>query len=459
MAQTLHEIVIRGLHNSMDITIPVLDNKLVLVGVNGLGKTTVVNILYYVLSQQWNRLLDINFDEILIRVGRRKIKITHEMIVPSKQAIMRISHTFPSVIRQRIKNNSRFYNLITKGDFGKLEDEFNIPKRYLERAYFRMREIRDQAQLFDENESNSLTNVGEALSTAFPARVMYLPTYRRIEQDLTSLLPHFEEDVRDAISRQLHRQKRERSFVELVQFGMEDVESRISRRMILLKEQARVELSGLAGHYLRDIIRGDAELYSKNEIKKLTENDVERILDRVEERTLRLDDKARLRAVIENIRNDSDHEETTQEKYLAHFFSKLVTVQQSQRIRETPLRDFSRICSEYLEEKTVVFNDVDFSLRIVSDNGLEIKMGDLSSGEKQIFSLFSQIYLGETGSIFMIIDEPELSLSVDWQKRLLPDISRSEKCDFLVAVTHSPFVFDNEFEPYVVDLRTCINFR
>jgi hypothetical protein len=73
----------------------------------------------------------------------------------------------------------------------------------------------------------------------------------------------------------------------------------------------------------------------------------------------------------------------------------------------------------------------------------------LSSGEKQIISLFSRIYLSDRSNYFVIIDEPELSLSVSWQKRFLPDILNSGRCNGLVAVTNSPFICDNELDDYM----------
>ncbi|WP_375470149.1 AAA family ATPase [uncultured Nostoc sp.] len=73
----------------------------------------------------------------------------------------------------------------------------------------------------------------------------------------------------------------------------------------------------------------------------------------------------------------------------------------------------------------------------------KLEMRILSSGEKQIVSLFSHIYLSEITGYFVIIDEPELSLSVPWQKRFLPDIIENSRCNGLVAVTHSPFIFQN----------------
>jgi hypothetical protein len=80
----------------------------------------------------------------------------------------------------------------------------------------------------------------------------------------------------------------------------------------------------------------------------------------------------------------------------------------------------------------------------------------LSSGEKQIVSLFSHIYFSGDKNYFVIIDEPELSLSVPWQQRFLPDIIDTKRCTGLIAVTHSPFIWENTLEPYVRSLAEFI---
>ena len=71
-----------------------------------------------------------------------------------------------------------------------------------------------------------------------------------------------------------------------------------------------------------------------------------------------------------------------------------------------------------------------------------INIHKLSSGEKQILSLFANLYLSERNDFAIFFDEPELSLSIEWQKMLLKDIIDSKKCKFLFATTHSPFIFD-----------------
>ena len=79
-------------------------------------------------------------------------------------------------------------------------------------------------------------------------------------------------------------------------------------------------------------------------------------------------------------------------------------------------------------------------------------MESLSSGEKQIISIFSKLYLEIKKSCVILIDEPELSISMEWQRTLLPDILNSPKCLFLMAATHSPFIFDNALDIYAVAL-------
>ncbi|WP_455292784.1 AAA family ATPase [Vibrio parahaemolyticus] len=89
-------------------------------------------------------------------------------------------------------------------------------------------------------------------------------------------------------------------------------------------------------------------------------------------------------------------------------------------------------------------------------NGRPVGIESLSSGEKQIISLFALLYLEKKTNLAIFFDEPELSLSMEWQKTLLPDIIDSGKCQFLLATTHSPFIFDNELEEVTVDLAEFI---
>ena len=62
--------------------------------------------------------------------------------------------------------------------------------------------------------------------------------------------------------------------------------------------------------------------------------------------------------------------------------------------------------------------------------------------------MFSQLYLTEKNYYLVLIDEPELSLSVPWQRKFLMNVKNGGFCAGLIAVTHSPFSYDNELGEY-----------
>ncbi len=69
-----------------------------------------------------------------------------------------------------------------------------------------------------------------------------------------------------------------------------------------------------------------------------------------------------------------------------------------------------------------------------------------------MISLFAKMFLYSRRKI-VLIDEPELSLSIDWQREILVDVLSAPLCAQLIAITHSPFVFDNELDPFARALK------
>jgi predicted ATPase len=63
----------------------------------------------------------------------------------------------------------------------------------------------------------------------------------------------------------------------------------------------------------------------------------------------------------------------------------------------------------------------------------------LSAGEKQMLSFIA--YNGLYRNSIIIIDEPELSLHVDWQRQLFAILLRQESSNQFIVATHSPFIY------------------
>ncbi|MEL6462271.1 MAG: AAA family ATPase [Cyanobacteria bacterium J06621_15] len=145
---------------------------------------------------------------------------------------------------------------------------------------------------------------------------------------------------------------------------------------------------------------------------------------------------------------------------LVYFLSKLVVLYEQQKEKDDSIKRFAEICNKYLNKKNIIYDEATVSISIIQERNNEpIEIGSLSSGEKQIISLFSKIYLELSENFILLFDEPELSLSIEWQQLLLPHILKSNKCKLLLAVTHSPFIFDNELDANADDLDCYIKER
>lgn len=106
-----------------------------------------------------------------------------------------------------------------------------------------------------------------------------------------------------------------------------------------------------------------------------------------------------------------------------------------------------------LNEKMLAFKKIKISDELgfyfSSDAGERISLTDLSSGEQnQIVIYFDLIFKSKSNSIIMI-DEPEISLHVAWQKEFLDSIARIQKLNSfskVIIATHSPQIINNNWD-------------
>lgn len=78
----------------------------------------------------------------------------------------------------------------------------------------------------------------------------------------------------------------------------------------------------------------------------------------------------------------------------------------------------------------------------------KLDISHLSSGEKQlvIFFIFALIDINVNQKKLLFIDEPELSLHIEWQSRLLPLIINSNNTSQIIIATHSPDIIGDYHE-------------
>lgn len=99
---------------------------------------------------------------------------------------------------------------------------------------------------------------------------------------------------------------------------------------------------------------------------------------------------------------------------------------------------FERILNDLLKDSGKKIDLTKSKPIIVLSSGKHISMYDLSSGEKQILYIMLKVLLQERKEYIMFLDEPELSLHVDWQEVLIDKIIELNPNCQLIISTHSP---------------------
>ena len=135
--------------------------------------------------------------------------------------------------------------------------------------------------------------------------------------------------------------------------------------------------------------------------------------------------------------------------YLDGHQARLEALQDLQTVMDT----FVTLLGEFYTQKSVSIH-VDRGLKIESSTGLDLIPNVLSSGEKQLLLLFCNAIHARRDNTVFIVDEPEISLNVKWQRRL---VGAMIKClegvqAQLILATHSIEIL-SQYREYVVPLK------
>jgi ABC-type transport system involved in cytochrome c biogenesis ATPase subunit len=449
----LSRFKIKGLFGERDIDLTIHDNRLILVGENGTGKSTFLAFLFSILTGQWLRVPTNKFEQVLIQIDDTPITFTCNEV--AFLTLERMGDApFNSV---RTPRNLYLLDLLKRDPeltsnpeyIASIAERSRLPPSQIERLLWA---ASIATKLSSDQKKKAMEKAVKLNSLLSSTRVLYLPTYRRIEKDLIELVT----DAGDAeeIARRIargglgHREHDE--FIELVEFGMSDVDSLLKKTTGLLADSLRLGHAQLAGDFLDGVIGDEFERIKKDELKKLDLDSMLPVFERLGRAASSDETIRKFRSILKRL-DDQKARLTTRDKVLAYYWELLIELLGRQEEAESALVKFVDVCTSYLRPKLIEFNNRNFGVDLYSDDTKRAKLtlGSLSSGEKQIVSLFAHLYLsGQSKSYFIIVDEPELSLSIMWQRRLLPDILASNKAAGLLAVTHSPFIYDNELDKY-----------
>ncbi len=105
-------------------------------------------------------------------------------------------------------------------------------------------------------------------------------------------------------------------------------------------------------------------------------------------------------------------------------------------------------------DKEMKFSSTEGVVFVSSRNGRTIPIDKLSSGEKNNFVLFYELIFECNGNSLILVDEPEISLHVAWQRQFIDELNEICKLKGLqgIVATHSPDIVGDNNE-FMIDLE------
>ncbi|MGG2072844.1 AAA family ATPase [Lysinibacillus irui] len=436
---SLKGVKIFGLFNKYDYEINFDDKINIFVAENGHGKTTIMKLLVAALNRDTKTLNQLPY---------KKIELIFDN---NKKAVLKKNINF------KTRKNINFSQLDKLIDIELMLSKKNLPK-ILKEVYFNndeilyREEIRRHVALLKTKEDFNTKEIKEAQKFLNHVEDSYIENYSTIIENLREeikYLPTFrrvEAEIREIYDEEFDEVKLNDSNLK---FGLKDVELRINKLTNQLTKEAFEIHSKINGEILGDLLSDTPLTITDQQRAEITKGKMQIIIGRIGKENIKEYDK--LNNFLSNIEY---YDYSNNKDFLQYYIYKLMKIYDSQRDIDDKIKEFRDVCNKYLINKELIYDEISPELTILDkEDGSPITFSELSSGEKQILSIFSELYLEDTQPMIYIIDEPELSLSIKWQKNILEDIYNSGKVSLLISTTHSPFIFKNTFQVFAKDLN------
>ena len=403
----------------------------ILIGTNGSGKTTVLNLLHSILTVDISKLLEVNFEQAEINLkgfkGKSECTVTAKINTTDDLLELAIGEnkfpldidatsgrrfapvnyrdetgrivrrTLPPHLRRRIVPEELYDELIALVPIVWLPVSRRLPVTENEDEQYTRTRVLESVDLRLEELLSSLSRYHSILNAQFSER------HREFERQVLSVTLYSKEhdqldSIFSSISSSLPTEAEKKQLMGA--FGTAG----------LLNEQMRVRIDD---HF-------DA---AEKVGKRISENANLELED-----ILVLPLISRTKSMVEYARD--------LEKYRNDIFA--------------PLRLYENTVNSFLEDKTIaVGKDGHLQIKLYSQS--ELNWRDLSSGEKQILILLTEALFQVDKPVVYIADEPELSLHVKWQGKLLESLVTLGGQKQIIVATHSPDIV-GEFHDKVIDL-------
>lgn len=389
-----------------------------LYGDNGCGKTTILNIITYIITGKIYELFQYDFKEIRLKYLSAKTNSANEIIISYNENNISIIFSNQEVILE-----SQRYEYMNRN----LDD-----KEEIERAYFSEYPIlKDIKYVFNYiylplNRNSSYIN-----EYPFIMKRKSVSSKYRMSHEIDTTLLDVEYLIKNANSRVnfVLNQINEKFGDDIIKSFL-DVEN-TSNMQIIIK-------------YMNSLDNNEIERIKK----KYTE--VLRNIKRWDE-----DTEIKINAFFSSLTtgiqkakeiNDFDFDlllKLSEITKISKIITKAEVTEQNKKRHKQPIDDFVKTVNKFIGgnvNKKEIFIDTVGTIYLRTTRNKKIDIQHLSSGEKQIVTFFAYLIFGlkNTNQSIFIVDEPELSLHLNWQRKFVDAIMSINPNVQLIFATHAP---------------------
>ena len=400
----------------------------IVIGKNGTGKTTFMNILHAVLSVDIETLISLDFDSVEIRLsnGSSKRKILAEIIDDGT--------SYPHIS----------YKISTKRHHVPL-----INPESRQHSFAARRRAQVKIELL-KAEMQKLIKIAS------------LSVYR----------------LRSSESVEVRDRNNSLNLMSPVDFRLKEVLSNLTKFQLELAQQANEVSTKLQ----KDVLGG--LLYSKNSSSKnynldaFDKNQERELLTNAFKRLATLDRELRERInrhveavssafeLLQDARKEAAADADVLTIGKSFDFEALDAFVKTRKviglsleaenkisIINSPIELLQNTIHEFIEDKK--FNFLAGPEPTVKNKYCQINMESLSSGEKQLLILFVETILQRNQRYIFLTDEPEISLHISWQRKIIPAIRKLNPKAQVIVATHSPEVAAR-YRDSIIDMEKII---
>lgn len=415
-----------------DYKVPFGKNLVLLYGLNGSGKTTIMDIVYYILKGEAQQTFKYNYKYLKLEYNSSKSKNTLEILRNDDKEKYEIRLNNEILEVYNFHNDADIYDEIIFRNEG-------VIRRESTGVYKKNSAANDKYRQLMRKERNELVYVpldrkvkGIENKLQRQGRLYNSSNKVNIENSLQIAESYYKEYLRYITESENHIHIRMRSEIlshlsEPTQDWRHNLDNYNHKKFSNLI----VELKDVINEALNNNVTKLIEIYNTTYDSFIQENNEINVIDAIKfldysYAVAQLNNLYKVTEALSPLKKAIDD---------LKMKSEMVINSVNDLLKET--------------EKSIYFSRSEGSFFFTHLNKKEsINLNHLSSGEKQIimFYIFSIVKFEKNKTKILFIDEPELSLHIEWQAKLLPSIISSNEDTQIIIATHSPDIIGGYVE-------------